>query len=155
MCGSTCFGRLPARHQEHTTALGTSGFTVGGSGWSVVGHSLADHDQQRSSRFSPTVKPEAPMQLYAPDDGRGDGGNMLTTLKRRVINLWNCCILLVELFDLYDDARTCERRIYNRLIGKIAAKRNCTYCITIFRMSLLAEYFYRIMYLLFDSPSIN
>jgi len=23
-------------------------------------HNLADHDQQRSSRFSPTVKPEAP-----------------------------------------------------------------------------------------------
>ena len=29
MCGSTCFGRLPAHHQEHTTALGASGFTVG------------------------------------------------------------------------------------------------------------------------------
>jgi len=29
-------------------------------GWSVVGRGLADHDheQQRSSRFSPTVKPE-------------------------------------------------------------------------------------------------
>ena len=25
MCGSTCFGRLPAHHQEHTTALGASG----------------------------------------------------------------------------------------------------------------------------------
>jgi len=34
------------------------------SGWSVVGRGLAgynwsDHDQQRSSRFSATVKPEA------------------------------------------------------------------------------------------------
>ena len=29
MCGSTCFGRLSARHQERTTALGASGFTVG------------------------------------------------------------------------------------------------------------------------------
>jgi hypothetical protein len=29
MCGSTCFGRLPAHHQEHTTALEASGFTVG------------------------------------------------------------------------------------------------------------------------------
>jgi hypothetical protein len=29
MCGSTCFGRLPAHHQEHTTALGASGFTAG------------------------------------------------------------------------------------------------------------------------------
>jgi len=28
MCGSTCFGRLPAHHQEHTTAIGASGFTV-------------------------------------------------------------------------------------------------------------------------------
>jgi len=31
------------------------------SGWSVVGRVLADlpdHDQQRSSRFSPTAKPE-------------------------------------------------------------------------------------------------
>jgi len=29
MCGSKCFGRLPAHHQEHTNALGASGFTVG------------------------------------------------------------------------------------------------------------------------------
>jgi hypothetical protein len=28
MCGSTCFGRLSAHHQERTTALGTSDFTV-------------------------------------------------------------------------------------------------------------------------------
>jgi len=55
MCGSTCFGRLPAHHLEHTTALGASGFTVE----VAVGRGL-DHDQQRSSRFSPTVKYEAP-----------------------------------------------------------------------------------------------
>jgi len=29
MCRSTCFGRLHARHQELTTALTASGFTVG------------------------------------------------------------------------------------------------------------------------------
>jgi len=29
MCGSTCFGRFHAHHQEHTTALSASGFTVG------------------------------------------------------------------------------------------------------------------------------
>jgi len=29
MCGATCFGRLPAHHQERTTAVGASGFTVG------------------------------------------------------------------------------------------------------------------------------
>jgi len=26
MCGSTCFGRFHAHHQEHTTALAASGF---------------------------------------------------------------------------------------------------------------------------------
>jgi len=29
MCRSTCFGRLHAHHQELTTALTASGFTVG------------------------------------------------------------------------------------------------------------------------------
>ena len=29
MCGSTCSGRLRPHHQERTTALGASGFTVG------------------------------------------------------------------------------------------------------------------------------
>jgi len=29
MCGSTCFRRFSAHHQEHATALGASGFTVG------------------------------------------------------------------------------------------------------------------------------
>ena len=32
------------------------------------------------------------------------------TNKRQVINLWNYCILLVDLFELYEDARTCERQ---------------------------------------------
>jgi len=30
MRGSTCFGRLFAHHQEHTTALAASGFTLRG-----------------------------------------------------------------------------------------------------------------------------
>jgi hypothetical protein len=33
-----------------------------------------------------------------------------TKHKRQVINLWNCCIWLVNLFELYDDARTCQRQ---------------------------------------------
>jgi hypothetical protein len=33
------------------------------------------------------------------------------THKRQVINLWNCCIELVDLFESYDDARTCERQM--------------------------------------------
>jgi hypothetical protein len=38
------------------------------------------------------------------------------THKRQVINLWNYCILLVDLFESYDDPRTCERqkRFLNR-----------------------------------------
>jgi len=59
MCGSTCFGRLSANHQERTTALRTSGFTVGA--WQLeLCWSWSYHDQQRSNRCSPTVKPEAP-----------------------------------------------------------------------------------------------
>jgi hypothetical protein len=65
MCGSTCFGRLPAHHQEHTTAVRASGFTTGektaGALLVVIWQdNRPDHDQQRYSRFSPTVKPEAP-----------------------------------------------------------------------------------------------
>jgi len=32
-------------------------------GWSVVGGGLPDHDQQRSNRHAPTVKPEAPIAV--------------------------------------------------------------------------------------------
>jgi hypothetical protein len=47
VCGSTCFGRPPAHHQERITALGASGSTVGRK--RLV----------RTSRFPPTVEPEA------------------------------------------------------------------------------------------------
>jgi len=62
MCDSTCFGRFLAHHQELTTALTASGFTLEHGGSSVVGRGLAgrpDHDQQRSYHHTPTVKPEA------------------------------------------------------------------------------------------------
>jgi len=36
---------------------------LAGSGWSIVGRGLADHDQQRSNRFLLTVKPEAPSAI--------------------------------------------------------------------------------------------
>jgi hypothetical protein len=45
---------------------------------SVVDRGLPDHDRQRSNRHSPTVKPEAPSAVYAPDDGRGDARSMLS-----------------------------------------------------------------------------
>jgi hypothetical protein len=57
------FRASPPHHQERTTALGASGFIVGGKRlercWSWSGRFL-DHEQQRSSRFPPKVKPEAP-----------------------------------------------------------------------------------------------
>jgi hypothetical protein len=34
------------------------------------------------------------------------------THKRQVINLWNCCIWLVNLFESYDDARSCQHQTY-------------------------------------------
>jgi len=40
MCGSTRFGRLHAHHQELTTALTASGFTLELGGSSVVGRGL-------------------------------------------------------------------------------------------------------------------
>jgi len=32
------------------------------------------------------------------------------THKRQIINMWNCCILLVNLFESYDDAQTYEHQ---------------------------------------------
>ena len=59
MCGSTRFRRLPAHHQEHTTALGASGFTVGEKRLERC-WSWSQHDLQRSNLHAPTVEPEAP-----------------------------------------------------------------------------------------------
>jgi len=70
MCRPTCFGRLHAHHQELTTALTTSGFTLECGGSSVVGRGLA---------------------------GQITTNNAATTTS-------------VNLFELYDDARTCQRK---------------------------------------------
>jgi len=60
MCGSTCFGRLHAHHQELTTALTASGFTVGTL---VVAVLLVVVWQTTTNNAAitnaPTVKPEA------------------------------------------------------------------------------------------------
>jgi hypothetical protein len=40
------------------------------------------------------------------------------TGKHQVINLWKCIILLVELFESYDDARTCERQISGQIFER-------------------------------------
>ena len=59
MCRSTCFGRLHAHHQELTTALTASGFTLERCGSSAVGRGLA---RPRPTSLLPPrskVKPEA------------------------------------------------------------------------------------------------
>jgi hypothetical protein len=73
MCRSTCFGRLHAHHQEFTTALAASGFTLESGDSSVVGRGRADrpdHDQQQCYPHAPTVKPEAATAIV----GRGRAG---------------------------------------------------------------------------------
>jgi hypothetical protein len=70
---STCFRHLHAHHQELTTALVASGFTLERGGSRVVGRGLAGYD-----------RPEHDQQH-----------------KLQVIDLCDCCILLVNLFDQF------------------------------------------------------
>jgi len=100
MCGSTCFERLSAHHQERTTALEASGFTVGA--W-------------RLERFWSWSGRPRPTTLLPPRSNRKTRGcycsckllmmsgeaseTCWATHKRQLINLRNCCILLVNLFE--------------------------------------------------------
>jgi len=63
MCRSTCFGHLLAHHQELTTALTASGFTLERGGSSAVGRGLVITDQTTTNNAANTnaltVKPEA------------------------------------------------------------------------------------------------
>jgi len=59
MCRSTCFGRLRAHHQELTTALTASGFTLERGGSSVVGRGLTGYicvAQRVSSASTPIIR---------------------------------------------------------------------------------------------------
>ena len=102
MCGSTCFGRLSAHHQERTTALGASGSIDGAlwleRWWSWSGRPRPSTlqpprsiNRTRGSKCSSTflmMGAEGPETCWA-------------THKRQVINLWNGCILLVNLFEFF------------------------------------------------------
>jgi hypothetical protein len=79
---------------------------------SAVGRGQAgwpDHDQQHCYHRPPTVKPEAAtavvellmMGVRTPETCRA-------VHKLQVINLRNCCIKLIDLFELNDDTRTCK-----------------------------------------------
>jgi len=54
MCRSTCFGRLHAHHQELTTALTASGFTLERGGSSIVGRGLIT-DQTTTNNAATTT----------------------------------------------------------------------------------------------------
>jgi len=102
MRGSICFGRFLAHHQELTTAVAASGFTVG-VWWYQCCWSW-------SGRPRPTT-------LLPPRSNGKTGGcycsckllmmgeegpeTCWATHKRQVINLWNGCILLVNLFEFF------------------------------------------------------
>jgi hypothetical protein len=73
----------------------------------VVGPDIRpDHDQQHCYHHAPKVKPEAAtavvelliMGVRTPETCRAAN-------KRQVINLRNCFIWLVDLFELYNDTR--------------------------------------------------
>jgi len=67
-----------------------------------------DHDQQHCYHHAPTVKPEAATAVELPMMGVRTPETCWAVHKRQVINLRNCCIYLVDLFEMYDDARTCK-----------------------------------------------
>jgi hypothetical protein len=68
-----------------------------------------DHDQQHCYHHAPTVKPEtgtAVVELLMM--GVRTPETCWAVHNRQIINLGNCLIWLVDLFELYDDARTCK-----------------------------------------------
>jgi hypothetical protein len=58
LCRSTCFGRLHADHQELTTALTASGFTLERGGSSVVGRGLIGITNQTTTNNAATTTPQ-------------------------------------------------------------------------------------------------
>ena len=93
------------------TAVAASGFTVGAWWWQCCWSwsGRLDHDQLHCYHHVPMVKPEAAtsvvevlmMGVRTPE-------TCWAVHKRQVINLRSCCIWLVDLFEMYDDARTCK-----------------------------------------------
>jgi len=55
MCCSTCFRRLRAHHQELTTTLTDSGFTLEHDGGSVVGRGLTGYAGQTTTNNTATI----------------------------------------------------------------------------------------------------
>jgi len=79
---------------------------------SVVGRGLADHDQQCCYCHAPAVKPEAANAVVSSWWWARKHLKHVEPHKCQVINLWNCCIFLVNLFESYDDAWTYKHQIF-------------------------------------------
>jgi hypothetical protein len=62
------------------------------------------------------------------------------THKRQIINLWKCCIWLVNLFELYDNERTCQRQNLNYCM------LNCLFCNVIFQLNSQTIHFRMCLY---------
>ena len=94
--------------------LESSGWSVVGrglAGWSVVGRGLASFEGTPAASFE-RQKQRLLMQLHAHDDGRGDTRNMLSHTLTSSNVLVKLLHFLADLFDSYDNARTCERQKY-------------------------------------------
>ena len=103
---STCFGRPPwPSSGATTTAVAASGLPSERGDSSAVGRGRAsrpDHDQQHCYHHTPKVKPEAAtavVELLMM--GVRTPKTCWAINKRQVINWRNCCIYLVDLFELY------------------------------------------------------
>jgi len=69
------------------------------------------------------------------------------THKRQVTNLWNCCILLVDLFESYDDARTNKRQ-------SLQYAQHCMYFVE-FHVLLLCSFLLAFLYLVFTNNEVS
>ena len=72
VCGSTCFGHLPAHHQEHAAAL-----RVWFNHWRAAAGALLVVVWQTTTNNAPAaalqqLNQRLLVQLYTPDDGRRD-----------------------------------------------------------------------------------
>jgi hypothetical protein len=85
-------------------------------GGSVFGRGLAGYQPRPTAQLPPRSNGKARgcwcscvllmMGVEAPEA-------CWATRGRQVMNFWSCCVWLVNLFESYDDARTCECQMYS------------------------------------------
>jgi hypothetical protein len=109
---STYFGCHHAHHQELNNCSSSLWFyrcsVVVAVLLVVIG---PDHDQQYCYHHATMLTPEAAtaiVEILMIGVRTPETCSAVHTSKRQVINLKNCCIWLVHLFEMYDDVRTCK-----------------------------------------------